>query len=516
MLREYRRKRDFSKTAEPAPKKGKGSVGKRPLFVIQRHAARRLHDDFRLAMGGVLKSWAVPRGIPLEKGEKRLAVHVEDHPLEYARFEGVIPKGEYGGGTVMVWDIGEYEVGGGNPLRALEEGKLHLWLYGKKLRGEWALVRTRMRDGEQWLLMKTGESIHLGKSAVSSALTGRTMEAIAEEHDAEWHSNREPARKRVALPAYMPPMKSKMVEALPSGDWIYEVKFDGYRAIAVKGRGEAKLYSRNEKRLNFPEIAAAIARLPCKSGVFDGEVVALDDAGRPSFQLLQNRVEGALRYYLFDLLELDGEPLLALPLEERKARLAKLLADAGEPLRYSGDLPGKPQKVLEAVKTRGLEGVMAKKRGSRYEPGVRSGAWVKIKCVNEQEFVIGGYTQPKGARSHFGALLVGVYEGGVLKFAGKVGTGFDERLLRTLFERFQKMRVEVCPFDVIPKSALPPPDIKRCRWVRPELVCQIRFTEWTHDDRLRQPVFLGLREDMAAAEVVRERAWLEGCMKGSL
>jgi len=527
MLRDYRKKRDFSRTSEPPAgvpeKRGRGAK----LFVVQRHAARRLHDDFRLAMGGVLASWAVPRGVPLKRGEKRLAVHVEDHPLAYARFEGIIPKGEYGGGTVMVWDIGEYELLGGTPRRALEEGKLHLRLHGKKLRGEWTLVRTRMEDGDQWLLMKTGDAADLEtrtlKTLDRSALTGRTMEEIAGAGDSVWHSNREPqstrplpkagrgkrkAARNEAAPAFIAPMKPKLVDKPPTGDWSCELKLDGYRAIAVKNGREVTLYSRNEKRLDFPDIAAALANLPCRSGVFDGEIVALDPQGRPVFQLLQKRGMGAappVRYYLFDLLKLDGEDFLRQPLAARRARLHALLQGVEDPLRFSADLPGTPAKVLEAVCARGLEGIIAKRAGSVYEPGLRSGAWVKLKCVNEQEFVIGGYTQPRGSRSYFGALLVGTFDNGKLQFAGRVGTGFDEPLLKDLYKRFQAIRTGESPFAAIPKGALPPAELRRCHWVRPEMVCEVRFTEWTADGRLRQPVFLGLREDKEAREVVREQ-----------
>ena len=518
-LREYQRKRDFSKTAEPAAAAGKPtSAG--TLFVIQKHAASRLHYDLRLEMEGVLKSWAVPKGIPYEKGDKRLAVQVEDHPLEYARFEGIIPKGEYGGGTVMVWDIGEYSVSG-DALAALAEGKLHLQFNGRKLKGEWTLVRTQLQRGNEsdkpnWLLMKTGASIRpIGKRLDDqSALSNRTMGQIAADRDHQWHSNG-------VRPGFIQPMKPKLVDAPPEGPgWVFELKFDGYRALAIKTGSEVRIFSRNEKLLKFPEIAKALADLPCQSAVLDGEIVALDEEGRPSFQLLQAREMGdsaaageaaLICYYLFDLIQIDGEDLRGLSLIERKARLAKLLKGARDPLRFSSDLPGEPAAVLAQVAGRGLEGIVAKRADSLYESGARTGAWRKVKCINEQEFVIGGYTEPQGTRHYFGSVLVGYYENGTLRFAGKVGTGFSDRLLQTLFRQFQAFRTENCPFVDLPsKSAgrwnqgITPAQMKRCRWVRPEMVCQVRFSEWTRDGKLRQPVFLGIREDRPAAAVVRE------------
>ena len=543
-LKEYQQKRDFSKTTEPPPQgpKKDWSAAKTALFVIQKHAASRLHYDFRLEMEGGLKSWAVPKGIPFEKGDKRLAIQVEDHPLDYAHFEGIIPKGEYGGGTVMVWDTGEYSVGGDSPLQALKEGKLHLLLRGKKLKGEWTLVRTHYSheadSKEKWLLMKTGDSMRaLSKRRDDeSALSGRTMKEISAAQDATWNSNREPENggsdlktriariavsKTTRAPAeFVQPMKPKLVKAVPAqGEWAFEVKFDGYRVIAVKNGRKVSLYSRNVKPLRVPEISEAIEALPCRSAVLDGEIVALDENGRPSFQLLQAREMGdpvggeaaLICCYLFDLIHVDGKDLRDLPLTERREQLAALLNGVGDPLRYSTNLPGDAAMVLEKVKAAGLEGMVAKRMDSRYEPGLRTGAWLKLKCLNEQEFVIGGYTEPQGSRSHFGSVLVGYFENQKLRFAGKVGTGFNERLLESLFRRFQGLRISGCPFTDLPsKSAgrwnqgITPAQMKRCTWLRPEVVCQVKFSEWTRDGKLRQPVFLGIREDRSAREVVRE------------
>jgi bifunctional non-homologous end joining protein LigD len=571
VLTEYKRKRDFKKTREPAgkpvPKKVKGAS----RFVIQKHAARRLHYDFRLAMEGVLKSWALPKGLPWKRGEKHLAVEVEDHPIEYEDFEGVIPEGQYGGGTVMVWDRGTYYVYGEQPLKSLREGKLHLLLDGKKAKGEWTLVRIRGRDGEknQWLILKTGDD----SKAISSKLedesvkTGRTMKQIADARDAEWQSGRvedqsptsqfkarirEALKKKVkdeavrrdrrarretfsgeargrlgepslpnlpaAKPRFIEPMKAKLVENPPgAGDWIYELKFDGIRLIAVKNKEKVLLLSRNQNDLSarFPEIVDAVKNLPADECVIDGEVVALDEEGRSSFQLLQAReMEGRrspIYFYAFDLLQLDGKSLVSLPLEARKSVLEKLCADAGDAIRYSGAIGGDANQLLKEVKRRGLEGIIGKLRNSVYEPGRRSGAWIKLKCVNEQEFVIGGYTPPQGARKHFGAVLVGYYKEDELVFAGKVGTGFATKSLVALHKKFQAEQRTDCPFIDLPSKhngqwvlGITPSMMKKMHWINPKFVAEIKFAEWTRDGKLRAPVFLGLRADRKPGEVVRE------------
>jgi bifunctional non-homologous end joining protein LigD len=580
-LEEYKRKRDFKKTAEPAgkplPKKVKGAS----RFVIQKHDARRLHYDFRLEMDGVLKSWAVPKGLPWKQGEKHLAVEVEDHPIEYENFEGIIPEGQYGGGTVMVWDRGNYYVYGEQPVKSLRDGKLHLILDGEKAKGEWTLVRIRGRDDakNQWLILKTeGDAKPPSKSLEDqSAKTGRTMKQIAEARDAEWESNREEkdasaasrfkARIREAikkkengeivdqahLPAvasakvgrlppakqgnrsgrptilsltdlpsakarFVEPMKAKLVEKTPAtGDWIYELKFDGIRLLAVKADKQVSLLSRNQNELGarFPEIVEAIKNLSASECVIDGEVVALDGEGRSSFQRLQAReMEGRrslVYFYAFDLLQLDGKSLIGLPLEARKSVLEELCTDAGDPIRYSGAIGGDAKRLLEEVKRRGLEGIIGKQRNSVYERGRRSGAWIKLKCVEQQEFVIGGYTPPQGARRHFGAILVGYYENKKLVFAGKVGTGFTTKSLAVLHKKFRAEEGADCPFVDLPSKqngqwvqGITPSMMRKMHWVNPVFVCEIKFAEWTRDGKLRAPVFLGLREDKKPNEVVRE------------
>jgi len=579
-LAEYKQKRDFEKTTEPTgkplPKKVKGASH----FVIQKHAARRLHYDFRLEMEGVLKSWALPKGLPWKRGEKHLAVEVEDHPIEYESFEGVIPEGQYGGGTVMVWDRGNYYVYGEEPVKSLQEGKLHLVLDGKKAIGEWTLVRIRGRGGEknQWLILKTGADAKpiSKKLEDQSVKTGRTMKQIAEARDAEWESNREvdenPTSKfkarirkaikkkekdetvgqihspaaasvkagrlpdantgnrsgrptiaalpdlRSAKPRFVEPMKAKLVAKPPAiGDWIYELKFDGIRLIVIKAREKVSLLSRNHNDLTgrFPEIAEIVKSLLADECVLDGEVVALDEDGRSSFQLLQAREMEARKtpvyFYAFDLLQLDGKSLIGLPLEARKNVLEKLCATADDPIRYSGAIGNDPKRLLEEVKRRGLEGIIGKQRNSAYEPGRRSGAWIKLKCVNEQEFVIGGYTPPQGARKHFGAILVGYYDNNKLRFAGKVGTGFTAKSLSMLQKKFQKEARPDCPFVDLPSKqngqwvqGITPSMMKKMHWVNPTFVAQIKFAEWTRDGKLRAPVFLGLREDKKPTDVVRE------------
>lgn len=516
-LRRYHAKRDFAQTKEPA---GRWSRKTGSRFVIQKHDASRLHYDFRLELNGTLKSWAVPKGIPFQKGEKHLAVEVEDHPLEYASFEGVIPKGQYGGGTVMVWDNGTYESLGGNPARDLAAGKLHFALHGSKLDGEWTLLRLKRGEGNEWLLLKSGEDTRpiSKKKDDESSLSRRTMARIARERDAEWRAGGEKKVPR-KLP-FISPMKATLAAEPPKyGDWLYELKFDGYRALALKAGAEVQLLSRNEKDFaqRFPEIVEAVATIPLESAALDGEIVALDAEGRPSFQLLQALETGeerpALAFYLFDLLNADGDDLTKLPLHERRERLEKVMRHAKEPLRYSAEIRGDPRKLLDEVRERGLEGIIGKERESVYEAGRRGRSWIKLKCVQEQELVIGGYTPPEGTRQHFGALLVGYYRGKSLHFAGKIGSGFTAVSLKFLHQNMRTLSRATCPFADLPEKQqgrwhqnITPREMKLCHWIEPKLVCQARFSEWTRDGKLRHGVFLGLREDKAATEVVRERA----------
>jgi bifunctional non-homologous end joining protein LigD len=598
-LREYQRKRDFKKTAEPAGAAKTRERKARALhFVIQKHDASRLHYDFRLEMEGVLKSWAVPKGLPWAQAEKHLAVEVEDHPIEYADFEGIIPEGQYGGGTVMVWDRGTYELTPpGDPAEAVRKGKFHLILHGEKAKGEWALIRIRPQDGKnQWLLMKTAGGVKpiSKKRDDQSVKTGRTMKQIASARDAEWQSNRvnekdsfkariakaarnaslkkkdeseivgrakkravarseTPARlgldgsrrenlKRTstgsvgpsrtdvfarddlltklpkAKPRFIEPMKPKLVEEAPTtGDWVYELKFDGIRALAIKNGRTIQLISRNEKKLNdrFPEIALAAAEFDADECVVDGEIVAMDEEGRSSFQLLQRAEldgkDAPLAFYVFDLLQFNGHSLINVPLTLRKEVLMRVIPPSGNVIRFSGTLGNDAKTLLPEIQRRSLEGLIGKQRDSVYEPGRRSGIWIKLKCVTEQEFVIGGFTPPAGARKHFGALLVGYYDKGRLRFAGKVGTGFDTKLLGSLHKKMRVEERDTCPFTDLPSKqngewvqGITPSMMRKMHWINPKFVCQIKFSEWTRDLKLRQPVFVGLREDKDPREIGRE------------
>ena len=524
-IREYAAKRDLARTPEPtgstAAKSGKS---RSPRFVVQKHQARRLHYDFRLEMEGVLRSWAVPKGPPTKLREARLAMHVEDHPIEYGDFEGIIPPGNYGAGTVMVWDSGEYEEETGNPVKGFSSGKLHLLLRGKKLNGEWILVKDkREEESGRWLLIKAGEDLPpiSAKSDDTSVLSGRSMRRITEDKDAQWESNRmqtadsATARgrtRRRTEPAFIEPMQAKPVTELsPGEEWIFEIKFDGYRCVAVKVGSDVTLFSRNKKIFNkrFPRVRDAVVDLE-GDFVLDGELVAFDAQGRPSFQLLQDAKseDPSIFYFIFDLLNRAGEPLLDVPLERRRALLASLLASANDPLRLSAQLQAPSGQIVQAIRQLGLEGVVGKRIGSVYAPGERSGAWVKYRTNKAQEFVIGGYIP--GSRG-FDALIVGVHEGKRLMFVAKVKNGFLPRRQRDILSALRKLETDRCPFANLPEDRtsrwgqpITAEKMKECRWVKPNLVCQVEFVEWTDSGHLRHATFQGMRDDKPADEVVRE------------
>ena len=524
-IREYAAKRDLTRTPEPsASATPKGRDGRSRRFVVQKHQASRLHYDFRLEMEGVLRSWAVPKGAPTKLREARLAMHVEDHPLEYGEFEGIIPPGNYGAGTVMIWDRGDYEEETGNPVGAFYSGKLHLLLRGKKLNGEWILVRDKNEeDSNKWLLIKAGEDLPpiSARKDDTSVLSGRSMHKISEDQDARWESNRTqtahsasqrgPSRKRTE-PAFIAPMQCKPVTELPAGEqWIFEIKFDGYRCVAVKRGSEVTLFSRNKKILNrrFPQIRDSLAGLE-GDFVLDGEIVAFDAQGRPSFQRLQDaKPDGQpIFYFTFDLLNQNGEALLDLPLERRRVLLTSLLGAVKNPLRLSAQLQAPSGQIIEAIRQLGLEGVIGKRTNSVYEPGERSGAWMKYRANKAQEFVIGGYIP--GTRG-FDALLVGVYEAKRLMFVAKVKNGFLPRTQRDILNALRKLETDQCPFDNLPEERtsrwgqpLTAEKMKECRWVRPKLVCQVEFVEWTDSGHLRHATFLAMRNDKPADQVVRE------------
>jgi bifunctional non-homologous end joining protein LigD len=529
-LREYRQKRDFKKTPEPA-----GQVAAEPraqgrAFVVQKHAASRLHYDFRLELEGVLKSWAIPKGPSLDPADKRLAMHVEDHPLEYGDFEGIIPKGQYGGGTVLLWDRGTWEPVG-DPHKSYRAGSLKFRLHGEKLRGGFALVkiggRRQSRDeGRSWLLIKerdaeaeSSRSTAIVEGQPTSVASGRSIEQIAAAEDRVWNSNRDghdatappievPGARRAALPKFVQPELATLVERPPEGDrWLHELKHDGYRMLARLEQRRAQLLSRNARdwTQSFPDVAAAVARLPAAQAILDGEVTVLLPDGTSSFQALQNFISGTaggrLAYMIFDLLYLDGRDLTGARLEDRKAALARLLASANDKaavLRYSDHVVGSGAEFLAQACRLGLEGIVSKRRDAPYR-GTRGTDWLKIKCLAQQEIVIGGYTEPEGSRVGIGALLGGVYEDGRLVYIGKIGTGFDTRTLRDLKARLTRLAQKTNPF------AARPPGSARAHWVKPELVAQVKFSEWTSDGKLRQPTFQGLRSDKPATAVVRER-----------
>jgi bifunctional non-homologous end joining protein LigD len=463
-LETYRRKRDPKVTPEPM---GSGRRrGKAPVFVVQRHDARRLHYDLRLERDGVLASWAVPKGVPLEPGRQHLAVHVEDHPLEYGNFEGEIPKGQYGAGTVEIWDRGTYEL-----LEEKKDGGLTVRLHGEKLDGVWALVPAKLSgDPKNWLVVKKREG--------------------------------DAAERREYRP-----MLATLAKPIPRDGWLFEIKWDGYRIVSRVAGGDAELRSRRREDYTrrFPGVASALpAALRSPDCVVDGEVCALDEEGRPSFSAMQQGKSGTpIVYYVFDLLELDGEPLIELPFVERRARLEELLDRGNRTVRLSETFED-GESLAEVVQERGLEGIMAKRSESRYRPGARSREWLKIKPGKQrQEFLVAGYTKGQGRRAgSFGSLVLAVRKGRELEYVGNVGTGFSEEEIGRLLSKLRPLERSDSPFPVAPKL----PRVRKgdVVWVEPQLVAEVEFVEWTHDEHLRAPSYLGLREDKAPEEVQRE------------
>lgn len=518
-LRTYQVKRNFAKTAEPrAAAPPPSAQGARKRFVIQKHAASHLHYDFRLEMHGVLKSWAVPKGVPYESDEKRLAMATEDHPLEYLEFEGTIPEGQYGGGTVMVWDIGSYELIEGNYYK----GVLKIFLKGKKLKGEWQLVKNRSKQDNRWFLLKSEPAMKplTAKKENISAVTGRTIEQIAQDRDAQWHSNRTdvPGLQLDHLPQsamkFVEPMLCKLVSALPKGpDWQYEVKLDGYRAEIVKASGTVSVLSRRNHSMNsdYPELANDAGKL--EDGVIlDGEIVVVDDRGRPQFNLLQHYKpgEGILQYYAFDVLAYRQKDTRGLPLSQRRQILDAILASGKDSiLKQSVPLDAEPDQLIEAVRRHGLEGIVAKKAESRYESGERSGNWIKYKTNQGQELVVGGYRP--GGKNHFENLAVGYYDGDRLIFIAKLKNGFTPDVKNYIYKRLQKLVTDKCPFANLPEpknarrgEALTAEAMKNYRWIRPKLVVQVEFTDWTTSNHLRHSKLVGIRKDKDPRSVTKE------------
>ena len=517
-LKEYARKRSFEKTPEPKPSKPAPRPGN--FFCVQRHHATRLHYDFRLEIDGALASWAVPKGPTLNPAEKRLAMHVEDHPLDYGNFEGNIPAGNYGAGSVMLWDRGTYELLGDLPAKAqMERGDLKFRLHGDKLKGEFAIVLMKNRGkGNEWLLLKKKDDFANPEWNADdhsrSVLTGRTQEEIARDMPAPtvMHESKRTMPKgavRAPMPDSIAPMKGTLANSPPHGPgWLYEIKWDGVRAICFLDNNAVRMVSRSGKSCErqYPELDVLPHFIEAKTAVLDAEICVLDDQGRPRFALIQPRimVSGAASIaalarskpatlFIFDLLYLDGYDLRAVPLSERRKLLESILKPGGV-IRLSPTFD-EGQHLLEAAREQGLEGIIAKRADSRYEAR-RSDCWIKVKTVRETDCVIGGYTQ--GERQYFGALILGVYEKNKLVWAGNVGTGFDQALIADIYNRLQPLKTSRCPFAERPKL---PKDVV---WVRPELVCTIKYGEWTREGRLRAPVFAGLRTDLSPEETVRE------------
>ena len=516
----YNEKRDFSRTAEPKGRKLKVPKGKGgDSFVVQKHDASRLHWDFRLELDGVLKSWAVPKGPSLDPDDKRLAMRTEDHPIDYGTFEGTIPKGEYGGGTVMLWDRGRWlPEPGKDPSKTIEEGHLHFALDGERMKGEWVLFRLKPRAnerGEPWMLKKVTDDFAdpdngeaLVDACTTSVTTGRTMAEIASGTE-EWKSNRGGKRggrskkkAGTAPPQFIDPQLATLVDEVPGGSgWLHEFKYDGYRLLIATGDNVATAWTRNGKDWSdrFRALARAAGSLP--SGcLIDGEAVALDEKGRPSFQLLQSTLKDKkgdnLAFYAFDLLVDRGEDIRKLPNIERKARLAALLEGVAPPIIYGDHVVGKGEALFDAICQQGGEGIIAKKADAPYSSR-RTRNWLKIKCIQRQEFIIVGWSE-SDKRKGFRSLLLAVRDGRTLSYAGKVGTGFNASTMVDLRSRMDPLEVKDAPVDV------PRTERKGAHFIQPKLVAEIAFTEFTDDGILRHPSFVGLREDKPAKDVVRE------------
>lgn len=537
-LERYKAKRNFTKTPEPQPivKKGVGNG-----YLIQKHAASHLHYDFRLEWDGVLKSWAVPKGPSLDPMDKRLAMQVEDHPVDYGSFEGIIPQGEYGGGTVMLWDRGTWEPVG-NPRLGLAKGKLVFKLHGERLQGEWTLVKIFSKDkrGNSWLLIKhKDEAVRRGDNAqfldgnATSVVSGRTMDEIAADGDKVWKSNREQTGKQVCatqpppppkaallatagnvftMPGFTPPQLATLSTSMPQGaGWVHEIKFDGYRMIAHINNGHVNIFSRNGKDWTaaFQSIAHVLSQFKIDTAIVDGEIVVANEEGKSNFMELKNALSSGdvsrLQYYLFDILYLNGEDTTKRPLLQRKELLAELLTNNApksktQPVRFSEHFTVTDDSFFQNVCSLQLEGVVSKRADASYHVG-RSKVWLKTKCQKRQEFVIGGFTLPSTGALGVGALLLGYYVDEKLIFSGRVGTGFTHASSRQIRQRLDKLRQNDHPYVSMSTEGK-----RGVIWVKPQLVCEVEFTEWTPDGSLRHPSFKGLREDKPAKSIVKEIA----------
>ncbi|MGE5520620.1 MAG: non-homologous end-joining DNA ligase, partial [Candidatus Dadabacteria bacterium] len=549
----YNKKRHFNKTKEP---EGKQKSSKGALkFVIQKHDASHVHYDFRLEMEGVLRSWAIPKGPSLDPQVKRLAMAVEDHPYDYRTFEGVIPAGEYGGGTVIVWDEGWYEPMNAEGLTKKEQekllieqwhkGDLKIVLHGEKVNGAFALFKLKGRGENSWLLVKkkddyvSEEDITLQDESVK---TGKRLAEVAREHGTELNHPEEqlpvkkrkasskksaaksakvnsteskvsvaiedipkkyPGSRKTAMPGKLVPEMATLVDQpFDDNNWLFEIKWDGYRAVALCSGTDVQLYSRNLQSFTnkYSPVTNALKNLKLNA-VLDGEIVAVNEQGMAHFQSLQNwqNTPVEIQYYVFDILWLNGYDLTQLPLADRKEILRQLLPPDDGIIRYSDHIEGKGKEFFELALQKGLEGIMAKKKDSEYRVGSRTHDWVKIKVNQRQEVIIAGYTQPRNSREYFGSLLLGVYKNGELVYVGHTGSGFNSKTLKEVYDKLQPLIIDKCPFSKKPKTNMKP------TWVKPELVCEIKFAEWTKDGIARQPIFMGLRSDKKPKDVIMEK-----------
>jgi bifunctional non-homologous end joining protein LigD len=513
-LQEYKRKRDFEVTAEPEGHQKKGPDGHG--FVIQKHAASRLHYDFRLEMEGVLKSWAVPKGPSYDPTDKRLAVHVEDHPVEYGTFEGIIPKGQYGGGTVMLWDHGHWEPLD-NPHQGLRAGKLKFRMHGEKMHGVWNLVKTG-KEENSWLLFKEKDEFSKSHDEFDvttldrSVTTGRTMDEIAANADTVWQSNRNEFEtdlgKKAKMPGKFSPELATLVENIPEDDdWVHEIKYDGYRLQARIDEGKVRLITRGDQdwTSKFPAVARALLELPVRTAIVDGEVVVLNPDGTNNFQQLQNIMQGEgggeLIFYAFDLPFCQDRDLRDEPLHARKALLKELLEHAEDPVRFSAHIVGNGPIVLDNACKLGCEGVISKRMDSPYT-GRRTHNWLKSKCLHEEEFVVVGFTKGEGSRLGFGSLVLAQWQDGELRHAGRVGTGFNGKMLKAMRTQLDELITDKSPLS----HSLTRAESKGVTWVKPELVAQVGYGERTDSGILRHPRFHGQRLDKRAEDVRPERA----------
>lgn len=511
-LKEYSDKRKFDRTPEPAPSKTEPRPQAPLRFCVQRHHATHLHYDLRLEVDGALKSWAVPKGPTLDPAEKRLAMMVEDHPIEYGGFEGVIPKGNYGAGSVMLWDRGDYQLlGDFTAGQQLAKGDFKFHLNGEKLRGDFALVRMKRGKGNEWLLLKKKDAFAQPgwdtEDHARSVASGRSQEEIAQDL-----APVKTGQSRAKMPGDITPMLAQIGKGdPPSGhDWLYEIKWDGVRALCYIDQGNLRMVSRNGNSMDrqYPELSILPHHVKARQAILDGEIAALDSRGVPSFEQLQRRItvseasaiatlarQHPVVLYVFDLLYLDGKDLRDTPLLERKRLLQETLVP-NETIRYSDHFAGAGKELLEAVRQQGIEGIVGKRAASHYQSR-RTGDWIKYKITNSDSFILCGFTQ--GERDLFGALVLGIYDRGKLVWAGNVGTGFDRKMMQAIHDRLAPLAQKTCPLE--PDKLLPKPGA--VTWTRPELVCEVKFAQWTEDNRLRAPVFLGLRPDIDAAECVR-------------